>query len=78
MIRPHSVSAIFAIVIIALPTPPLQGRSLMVPTCLGGPSVKIDLPPDPLEQERHGCCRKGCHAANDRRKKANDLLPDCC
>jgi hypothetical protein len=40
---------------------------MIVPTCMGG-SSRIDIPADPSMPTGHECCKKGCHAAGDRRK----------
>lgn len=55
-----------------------QARSIMVSNCMGGMS-RIDLPADPTAPSGHDCCNKGCHAANDRRKKnPNGDKDGCC
>lgn len=78
MIDPRRIGGIFAILVIAAPAPSAQGRSLLLPTCISGRLVMIDLPPDPAHRGRDDCCRKGCHAASDRRKKGGDVRPGCC
>ena len=54
-----------------------QARSILVSNCMGGMD-RIDIPADPAAPSDHGCCNKGCHAANDRRKKNQDNQDDCC
>jgi len=49
----------------------------MVANCLGGMN-RIDIPADPAQPMGHECCKKGCHAANDRRKKQQGQDEDGC
>ncbi len=68
---------------ISLPSPGLFAQSLAVGSCLGfGESAgagsaasRIVLPPNPMQPDRHQCCRKGCHAAQERRKKGALVAP---
>lgn len=70
--------AILAGLALSAPSPSYaQGRSIKVANCLGGMD-RIDLPADPDQPMRHDCCKKGCHAANDRRKKQQDQDGDGC
>jgi hypothetical protein len=73
----HSFAAIVAIIVLALPSPQAQSKTLMVVNCLGGPSA-IRVPMDPAQRDRHDCCRKGCHAASERRKKGASDRAACC
>lgn len=72
--------ATLAIAILVIPSPPVQGKTIMVSIC-GAQDRQIYIPVNPRlpgEADDHGCCKKGCHAANDRRKKLNDMVEDCC
>lgn len=71
--------ALLGSIALAMPVPAAaQARSIMVANCLGGMS-RIDIPADPAAPRGHDCCNKGCHAANDRRKKnQGDSKDDCC
>jgi hypothetical protein len=70
--------AMLSAMILAFPGPAAQAKTLNVANCNGG-MTRIDLPINPMQQDEHECCRKGCHAANDRRKKSDrSLLADCC
>jgi hypothetical protein len=56
---------------LALMTPPVpvSARSVMVDVC-GAPGVRISIPiKAPLPDKGHDCCKKGCHAANERKKR---------
>ena len=73
-------AALLAILILALPSVPAKGKSIMVGVC-GEGDVRISIPvkaPLPGEGSEHGCCKKGCHAANDRKKKADGTDEDGC
>jgi len=66
------------------PTVPVSARSIMVDVC-GEPSVRITIPvKTPLPAKGHNCCKKGCHAANERKKRIfgqTDAVgdgEDCC
>lgn len=72
---------VFAGLVISVPLPAAQtSTSLEVATCAGG-TVRIELPsgqaPAPGGDD-HECCRKGCHAGSDRRKKNGTLSDGCC
>lgn len=76
----NRVAALLAILILALPSVPAEGKSIMVGVC-GEGDVRISIPvktPLPGEGGEHGCCKKGCHAANDRKKKAHGIHEDGC
>jgi len=65
-------AAITLIAGLALITPPLpvSARSIMVDVC-GEQSVRITIPvKTPLPDKGHNCCKKGCHAANERKKRS--------
>lgn len=69
---------VLAAVIIILPPVPASGRSTMVAVC-GTPNLRFYLPikPNlPTESDGHDCCKKGCHAASDRRKRLTDDSDD--
>ena len=69
------LAAIMAIAILALPPLPAQGRSITVGVC-GDNDARVPIPVKGTDDP--GCCRKGCHAAPNRRKKANDRSDDSC
>lgn len=72
---------LLAITILVIPPLPAQGKALTVGVC-GQPGMQVSIPvkqPLPGEGDDHGCCKKGCHAASDRRKKLTNNGPeDCC
>ncbi len=75
----RAFTPIFALAIM-LPAPMAQARVIAAPMCNGG-TTQITLPNGtggPMPAEDHDCCRKGCHAGSDRRKKANQLNDSCC
>lgn len=70
--------ALLSVIALSMPLPAAaQARSILVSNCMGGMD-RIDIPADPAAPSDHGCCNKGCHAANDRRKKTQDNQDDCC
>jgi len=70
--------ALLSVTALSMPLPAAaQARSILVSNCIGGMD-RIDIPADPAAPSDHGCCNKGCHAANDRRKKNQDNQDDCC
>lgn len=72
--------ALLATAIIVMPPVPAQGKTIMVGVC-GERDVRISIPVKPtlpMEGDGHGCCRKGCHAASERRKKADGQTDDSC
>jgi hypothetical protein len=70
--------ALISSLALAAPAPVAgQGRMMIVPTCMGG-SSRIDIPADPSMPTGHECCKKGCHAAGDRRKKQQGQNEGCC
>jgi hypothetical protein len=76
--RVDPLVALLASLALCAPAPAIaQGRFLMVANCLGG-ATRIDLPADPAEPSSHDCCKKGCHAASDRRKKGQQDGENCC
>lgn len=75
----RALSPIFALSIM-LPAPMAQAQVIEVGMCNGGTS-RIVLPNGnggPMPADDHDCCRKGCHAGTDRRKKQNQLDNGCC
>jgi hypothetical protein len=74
----RAVTLIFALAIM-LPPPMAQARVINAPMCNGG-TTQITLLRDKgdVPAEDHDCCRKGCHAVSERRKKANQLNDSCC
>lgn len=75
--------ALFSVAMLIVPPVPAAGKSIMAGVC-GGGNVRISIPakaPLPSEGDSHGCCKKGCHVANDRKKKADGTDDDddgCC
>jgi hypothetical protein len=70
--------AIIASIALCAPVPIVaKDRFVTVANCLGGMN-RIDLPSDPTQPSGHECCAKGCHAANDRRKKGQQSEDSCC
>jgi hypothetical protein len=76
--RVNPLMAVIASLALSAPAPAFaQGRYIMVANCLGGMD-RIDLPSDPKQPSGHQCCNKGCHAANERRKKGQQSDDGCC
>jgi len=72
--------ALFSVVILIAPPVPASGKSIMVGVC-GDSNVRISIPvkaPLPGEGNDHNCCKKGCHAANERKKRADGTDDDGC
>jgi len=70
--------ALLSVIALSMPLPTAaQARSILVSNCMGGMD-RIDIPADPAAPSDHGCCNKGCHAVNDRRKKNQNNQDDCC
>ncbi|MES2781996.1 MAG: hypothetical protein V4657_04315 [Pseudomonadota bacterium] len=66
------------------PPAPVAAASIMAEVC-GEPGVRMAIPVKaPLPGKSHDCCKKGCHAANERKKRGigeTDGLgdgDDCC
>lgn len=75
----RGLTPVFALAIV-LPAPMAQARTIEVGMCNGG-TQRIVLPNGsgaPMPADNHECCRKGCHAGSDRRKKQNQLADGCC
>lgn len=65
------VIRLFAMLILTQPPVSASSKSIMVGVC-GDEGVRISIPikpTSPSEGDDHQCCQKGCHAANERRKK---------
>ena len=81
----RKIVASLAALTLIVPAVPATARSIMVDIC-GAPGVRLALPvplPVPQEGDGHSCCKKGCHATNERKKRvvgeADDLSgDDCC
>lgn len=75
------LAPLLAITILIMPPAPATAESIRVGVC-GEGDMRISIPvkaPLPGEGGDHGCCKKGCHAANERKKKADGTTNDeCC
>lgn len=72
--------ALFSAAILTVPPLPAAGKSVMVGMC-GGGNIRMSIPVKPAlpgEGDDHSCCKKGCHAANERKKKADGTHDDSC
>jgi hypothetical protein len=72
--------ALFSAVILIAPPAPAAGKTIMVGVC-GGDKVRIPIPvkaPLPGKGDDHSCCKKGCHVANERKKRADGSDDDVC
>ena len=80
--------AVTAVAVLALMVPqaPAAASPFMVEMC-GSAGLRMALPtklPLPGKGDGDGCCKQGCHAANDRKKRAlgqaddADGEDDCC
>jgi hypothetical protein len=72
--------ALFSVATLIFPPLPAAGKSVMVGMC-GGGNVRMSIPVKPKlpgEGGDHSCCKKGCHAANERKKKADGTDDDGC
>ena len=77
----RKIVASLAALTLIVPAVPATARSIMVDIC-GAPGVRLALPV-PQKGDGHSCCKKGCHATNERKKRvvgeADDLSgDDCC
>ncbi len=74
------LATLLAITILVMPPAPASAKSITISVC-GEGDVRISIPfkaPLPSEGGDHGCCKKGCHAANERKKKADGTTNDGC
>ncbi len=74
------LASLLAITILVVPPAPATAKSIMVGVC-GEGDVRISIQvkaPLPGEGSDHNCCKKGCHAANERKKKADGTTDDGC
>jgi hypothetical protein len=72
--------ASLAIAALAMPSLPAEGKSIVTRVC-GDTAARTVIPmeaPLPGTGDDHSCCKIGCHAANDRRKKADGTTDDSC
>lgn len=72
--------ALVAITILVVPPAPATAKFIMVDVCGEGDlgiSILVKMPL-PGEGGDHGCCKKGCHAANERKKKGDGTTDDGC
>lgn len=72
--------SLFSVAILIAPPVPAAGKSIIVGVC-GDGNVRISIPvkvPLQGEGDSHGCCKKGCHAANERKKKSDGTDDDGC
>lgn len=77
--RVNPLMALLSALALSIPAPAAaQAQSIMVGDCLGG-ATRIIIPGKAPAPDPHECCKKGCHAAGDRRKKGqSDLEDGCC
>jgi hypothetical protein len=74
------LAALLAIITLVIPPSPVSAKSIMVGVC-GEGELRISIPvkaPWPGEGGDHSCCKKGCHAANERKKKIDGTTDDGC
>lgn len=72
------VACMVAALALILPPIPVAAGAIMVDIC-GKPGERIALPVKPRvphEGDGHGCCKKGCHAANERKKRTAGDVDD--
>lgn len=72
--------ALFSMLVLIVPPVPAAGKSIMVTMC-GDATVRVALPLKPKlprEGDEQPCCKKGCHSATTRKKKAAGTAKDCC
>jgi hypothetical protein len=71
--------ALLSVAVLIAPPVQADAKSVMVGLC-GGGNVRVSIPfKAPLPGgDDHGCCKKGCHAANERKKKADGTDDDDC
>lgn len=63
-----------------MPPVPATAKAIIVGVC-GEGDVRVSIPvkpPPPGEGGDHKCCKKGCHSANERKKKADGTTEDGC
>lgn len=76
------MASLLGIIVLLAPPLPAQAQSIKLSVC-GEAARTISVPLKehlPGNGDDHGCCKKGCHAANDRRKRMNEVMADndCC
>jgi hypothetical protein len=74
------LASLLAFTILVVPPKPVTAKSIVVGVC-GEGDARISIPvkaPLPGEGGDHGCCKKGCHAANDRKKRLDGTTDDGC
>jgi hypothetical protein len=72
------VITLIASFVLMAPPVPAAARSMMVGVC-GEPAVRISIPiKAPLPVKGNDCCNKGCHAANERKKRLTSGSDDRC
>lgn len=72
------VATFAAVLALIMPPMPVAARVIRVDIC-GTPGARMTLPIKPRlpnEGDGHGCCKKGCHATNERKKRAAGEFDD--
>lgn len=72
------VATLAAVLALIMPPMPVAARAIIVDIC-GKPGARMALPVKPRlpqEGDDHGCCKKGCHAANERKKRTSGDVDD--
>jgi len=73
-------TGVIAVFVLIVPTPPAPAKSIMTGVC-GDPGVRVVLAvKSPSRGDQHDNCKKGCHAANDRKRRSDGSVKDegCC
>ncbi|MEK6636579.1 MAG: hypothetical protein AABY88_00700 [Pseudomonadota bacterium] len=81
MKRDYPAWVIIVIVLaLVLPAASAYPQTIAMMMC-SGEARTIRLNQDPSEPDHdkgRGCCKKACHAANDRRKRGSSAMLSCC
>ncbi len=74
-------TGLIAALVLMAPTSPAPAKTIMSPVC-GDPAARIIIPVKLPSGggTQHECCKKGCHAANDRKRRSDGSVQDdgCC
>ena len=70
----------FTILALGLPVTPTYPKTITMIMCRGAARTIIldQNPSKPSHDEGRDCCKKACHAANDRRKRISSVTLSCC
>lgn len=70
----------FTVLALGLPVTLTYPKTITMIMCSGATrTITLDQDPsEPAHDEGRDCCKKACHAANDRRKRGSGVTLSCC